>query len=114
VGPRIKNKKTQEKSCTCVSKVKGMAAKIRCLQTQLTTLLQVSHVLVDTVHGLQDPPTDLSEVTHLQGITHAVRLDVIDVILWCQAVQARHREPVHVAHCTVPSLVVEVRRPEPT
>ena len=91
-----------------------MAAKIRCLQTQLAALLQVSNVLVDTVHGLQDAPIESSEVTHLQGITHTVRLDVVDAFLWRQAVQSGHRKSVHVAHCTVPGVVVEVGRPEST
>jgi hypothetical protein len=49
-----------------------MTAKIRRLQTELAALIKISHVLVDAVYGLQDSPTQLSEVAHLQGITHAV------------------------------------------
>jgi hypothetical protein len=69
---------------------------------------------MDAVDGLEYASIELGEVTHLEGVANTVRLDVVHAFLSRQTVESGHSEPVHVAHSTVPCLVVEVRRPGPT
>jgi len=93
-----------------VAVVVGVAS-VRRVEAQLAALIGRAHLLVHRVHRLEDPPCHLAELAQLDGLLHAVVLQVVGAGGRPESAGPRHGQAVHVRQGALPARVVEIGGP---